>query len=155
MKPMRLMLKAGERLFINGAVVRFERRASVEILNDVEFLLETHVLQAHETTTPLRQLYFVVQLMLIDPSTAKETRGVFTHLISSLMTSFSNEEVLAGLRSVSHFISEKQCYEAMKTIRGLYAIEEKILASDDEAAAELRAAHFAAAGKTSTQFCAA
>ena len=56
---MQISLKAGERIYINGAVVRVDRKVSIELMNDVVFLLEAHVLQAEETTTPLRQLYFV------------------------------------------------------------------------------------------------
>jgi flagellar protein FlbT len=41
-----------------------DRKATIELLNDAAFLLETPVIQASEATTPLRQLYFVVQMML-------------------------------------------------------------------------------------------
>jgi flagellar biosynthesis activator protein FlaF len=56
--------RAGERLYLNGAVIRLDRKATIELLNDAAFLLETPVIQASEATTPLRQLYFVVQMML-------------------------------------------------------------------------------------------
>ena len=52
---MKIGLKAGERLFINGAVIRAERKTNIELLNDAVFLLEAHVLQPEEATTPLRQ----------------------------------------------------------------------------------------------------
>ena len=43
---MNITLRAGERFFINGAVIRIDRKASIELLNDVTFLLENHVMQA-------------------------------------------------------------------------------------------------------------
>jgi flagellar protein FlbT len=64
---LRISLKAGERIFINGAVLRVDRKVALEFLNDVTFLLENHVLQPEQATTPLRQLYFIVQMMLINP----------------------------------------------------------------------------------------
>ena len=67
---MNITLSAGERLFINGAVIRIDRKATIELLNDVTFLLENHVMQADEATTPLRQIYFAVQIMLMDPTAA-------------------------------------------------------------------------------------
>ena len=67
---MNITLRAGERLFINGAVIRIDRKASIELLNEVTFLLETHVMQTEEATTLVRQIYFAVQIMLMDPTAA-------------------------------------------------------------------------------------
>ena len=53
---LRISLKAGEKIFINGAVLRVDRKVALEFLNDVTFLLENHVLQPEEAKTPLRQL---------------------------------------------------------------------------------------------------
>ena len=66
-------LKRGEKLYVNGAVLRVDRRTSLEFLNDVTFLLENHVMQAEEAVTPERQLYFVVQSMIMDPGNAGMT----------------------------------------------------------------------------------
>ena len=44
-----------------------DRKVSLEFLNDVTFLLESHVIQVEDTTTPLRQLYFIAQTMLMEP----------------------------------------------------------------------------------------
>ena len=65
---MHISLRSGEKIYRNGAVVRVDRKVSIELLNDVTFLLEAHVMQPQDTNTPLRQLYFVVQTMLIDPA---------------------------------------------------------------------------------------
>jgi len=72
-----LSLKPNEKIFINGAVLQVAGRARIKILNDATFLLEPHVLQASDATTPLRQLYFSAQIMLIDPNSAEQARQVF------------------------------------------------------------------------------
>ena len=77
MKPFCINLKSGERIFINGAVLRVDRKVSIEFLNDVTFLLEAHVMQPGQTTTPFRQLYFMIQTMVIDPSNASNARRLF------------------------------------------------------------------------------
>jgi flagellar protein FlbT len=133
---MQVSLKAGERIFINGAVLRVDRKVTIELLNDVTFLLEGHVLQADQATTPLRQLYFVVQTMLMDPANAGSVSEVFAKTSGLLMAAFTNEEVLAGLRSVNELISAGKIFEALKTIRSLYPIEESILAGADASARE-------------------
>ena len=56
---MNISLRADEKIYINGAVLRVDRKVSIELLNDVTFLLESHVMQANDATTPLRQIYFV------------------------------------------------------------------------------------------------
>ena len=63
---MLLKLRAGEKLYINGAVIKVERKATIELLNDAAFLLEAHVIQPSEASTPLRQLYFVLQTQLME-----------------------------------------------------------------------------------------
>ena len=47
---MLLKLRAGEKLYINGAVIKVERKATIELLNDATFLLEAHVIQPDEAT---------------------------------------------------------------------------------------------------------
>ena len=76
-KPLCINLKSGERIFINGAVLRVDRKVSIEFLNDVTFLLEAHVMQPEQTTTPLRQLYFIMQTMVIDPADAATAKRLF------------------------------------------------------------------------------
>ena len=126
---MHISLRAGERIYVNGAVLRVDRKVSMELLNDVMFLLEHHVLHAEQATTPLRQLYFIVQTMLIEPAKAAEARQMFEQLHGLLRTSFENVAVLAGLDRVHELVSAGKVFEALKTIRVLFPIEDEILAS--------------------------
>jgi len=127
--PMQLSLRAGERIYINGAVVRVDRKVTLELLNDVSFLLEAHVLQAEETTTPLRQLYFVLQAMLVDPLNATRARTLFEHMHPSTLASFSNATVSAGLTSAAALVASGRIFDALRTIRSLFEIEDEILSS--------------------------
>jgi len=126
-KGFRISLRAGERIYINGAVLQPDRKVSLEFLNDVAFLLESHVMHAEDTTTPLRQLYFVVQTMLIDPATAHETRKMFDRSHGLLVASVKNEQILAGLRSAYDLVASDRIYEALREIRALFPIEAAIL----------------------------
>lgn len=121
---MNITLRAGERLFINGAVIRTDRKATIELLNDATFLLEAHVMQAGDATTPLRQIYFVVQVMLMDPLSAKTTVDLALSLIEKALDAFETPQVRAGLRSVIDLIGRNRYFEAMKTLRSLYPLEQ-------------------------------
>ncbi|TCT07949.1 flagellar biosynthesis repressor FlbT [Aquabacter spiritensis] len=129
-KPMQISLKAGERIFLNGAVIRVDRKVTIELLNDVTFLLESHVLQVEDTTTPLRQLYFAVQTMLIDPRNAEAAHALFQRQLASLMTVFESDGMVAALAQVGLLIERNRLFEALRVIRPLFLLEDSILHTD-------------------------
>lgn len=129
-KSFTISLRGGERLYINGAVLRFDRKVSIEVLNDVTFLLEHHVMKPEDTTTPLRQLYFVVQSIAIDPANANSARMMFETSHTLLLSAFKNEQVLAGLRSVRDLVKRERLFEALKILRSLFSVEDAILDAD-------------------------
>ncbi len=132
---LRISLKSGERIFINGAVLRVDRKVALEFLNDVTFLLENHVLQLEDATTPLRQLYFIAQMMLINPEGKEQSLSMFRKSITMLLTCFRDEEVLAELKRIDAMVVSGRAFDALKAIRGLYAIEDRILNSQEMTAA--------------------
>ncbi|MDE3175883.1 MAG: flagellar biosynthesis repressor FlbT [Pseudomonadota bacterium] len=121
---MNITLRAGERIYINGAVLRVDRKATLELMNDATFLLETHVMQAQDATTPLRQIYFVVQVMLMDPASARATTQLAASLIAKAQEAFDSAQIRRGLESVSDFIGRTRYFEAMKALRVMYPLEQ-------------------------------
>lgn len=126
-KSISISLKAGERIYLNGAVIRVDRKASLEILNDVVFLLEAHVLQPDQTTTPLRQLYFSLQTTLMDPKNGAAGLMLFRQLFPTTLASFSNQTVVTALVGVLARVDGGQVFAAMRELRELFAIEDTIL----------------------------
>jgi flagellar protein FlbT len=130
---LRITLKPGEKIYVNGAVLRADRKVSLEFLNDVQFLLETHVLQPDDATTPLRQLYFVIQTMLMAPDGSDQAQLMYRRSLPLTMSCFGDERVRAALKDVDRCVWEGQVYEALKILRGLYGLEEMILAGAEAA----------------------
>lgn len=128
MKKLQISLKPGERIYVNGAVLKVDRKVSVEFLNDVSFLLEHHVLHPEDTRTPLRQLYFIVQTVLIDPANSDDARAMFYASLASLLASLENAKILDGLAEVRDFFERGRPFDALKVLRSLFAIEDDILA---------------------------
>ena len=124
---LRISLKSGERIFVNGAVLRVDRKVAVEFLNDVTFLLENHVLQPEDATTPLKQLYFIAQMILINPEGAEQSTNMFRKSVVMLLTCFKNEEIVSELKKIDGMVTQGRAFDALKAIRGLYAIEDRIL----------------------------
>jgi flagellar biosynthesis repressor protein FlbT len=120
---MNITLRAGERLFVNGAVLRIDRKATIALLNDVTFLLENHVMQADEATSPLRQIYFAVQIMLMDPANAEGARALASKLISAAIATFKTPAIVTGLKAVAELVARAKTFEALKALRALYPLE--------------------------------
>jgi flagellar protein FlbT len=124
---LKITLKPGEKIYVNGAVIRTDRKVSLEFLNDVQFLLENHVMQPEAAVTPLRQLYFIVQIMLMSPQEADDARAMFRKSLPRLIDSFSSDAIKADLKQVDQLVAEGQVYDAMKMLRGLFPREDNIL----------------------------
>ncbi|MGY3617838.1 flagellar protein FlbT [Bradyrhizobium sp. USDA 10063] len=130
-KPICISLRGGERIYVNGAVLRVDRKVTLELINDVTFLLESQVMQVTDATTPLRQLYFVVQLMLMSPHDVEETKAVYRLQRSGLLAAAENAEILDGLEQIDKLVESKRYYEALRKIRALFEVEQVILAGGD------------------------
>lgn len=128
MKKLQISLKPGGRIYVNGAVLKVDRKVSIEFLNDVTFLLEHHVLQPSDTHTPLRQLYFIIQTVLIDPANSEDARSMFHSAHAALLASFKNSTIINGLIEVGDAFERGRPFDALKILRPLFVIEDEIIA---------------------------
>ena len=124
---MRISLRAGEKFYINGAVLRVDRKVSFELLNDATFLLEAHVMNVGDVTTPLRQLYFIVQIMLMNSADTPAATELFDKALENSRRIFLDPRILAGLKTVEQLVAENRKFDALKTIRTLLPIEAEVL----------------------------
>lgn len=124
---MLIHLKRNEKLFINGAVIRLDRRGSIELLNDAQFLLENHVLQAEDAITPLRQLYFIIQTMLMDPENAHLTACLLESHAAKIRAASSNVQYRAAATTAAELAEKAEYFEALKLLRRHFALESEIL----------------------------
>jgi flagellar protein FlbT len=129
---LKITLKANEKIYVNGAVIKTDRKVSLEFLNDVQFLLEGHVLQPEDAKTPLRQLYFIIQIILMNPDGATDARDMLRKSLPLMLSCFSNDQILASLKHIDQLVSEGHVYEALKALRGLYPLEASILAAEGD-----------------------
>lgn len=125
--PTRVTLRPGERIFVNGAVLSWDGRGSFDILNDVPYLLERDILHAQQTVTPLRQLYYILQTMVLEPGGVEDARNIYKQTMDALTEAFINEDVLIGLAIVRRQVAEGTIFAALKTLQSLVPIEDRIL----------------------------
>ena len=126
---MHISLRAGDKIYINGAVLRVDRKVAIELLNDATFLLAAHVMNVEDATTPLRQLYFIIQIMLMSPTDSGDAREMFASAVASTISASQNAAFAAGLRDIERLVEAKRVFEALKAVRALFPMEAEILAA--------------------------
>ena len=129
---MLIHLKRNERLFINGAVIRLDRRGTIELMNDAQFLLENHILQPEDATTPLRQLYFVVQTMIMDPQNAHLTSTLFHAQVLQIANLARNQTYLELIESVRRLVERENYFETLKLLRRSFSMEDLLIQRTEE-----------------------
>jgi flagellar biosynthesis repressor protein FlbT len=120
---LKITLRAGERIFINGGVLRVDRKVSIELMNDVIFLLEQHVMKPEDTTTPFKQLYFMIQMMLMDPALHMKARTMARESVSNLLGSIGNRHLIQGLIETADLLDSDRPFDALKKVRTLLPLE--------------------------------
>lgn len=135
---MHITLRANEKIFINGAVLKVDRKTSIELMNDAVFLLEAHVMLERDATTPLRQLYYIVQLMLMEARERAENRAMFASHCAAMAKAYDDAAILDGVARVSALVGRSRHFEALKAIRGLLPREAVLTGRPHEAGVRIK-----------------
>ena len=134
---MHITLRANEKIFINGAVLKVDRKTSIELMNDAVFLLEAHVIHERDATTPLRQLYYIVQLMLMEPGERAENKAMFQQQIAAMQAVYTDPAIQDGLLKIGAMVLKTRHFEALKVIRSLLPVEDRLTGRDVESSSRL------------------
>lgn len=116
---MNISLRRGERIFINGAVIRVDRKVCLELLNDVTFLLEHHIIQSDEANTPLKQLYLAVQTILMAPTDGDASLAISLSLIKNYLLITNDNQLIHYLIEVKNYLEMNRPFEALKSLRNV------------------------------------
>ena len=126
--PLKLSLKPGEKLVINGAVVENgERRATLVLQNKASVLREKDIMQQQEADTPAKRIYFPVMMMYLDQGAGGEAYNEFVLRMTEFMGAIENPEVLAECVALSRDVMAGEYYKGLLRCRKLMAYEEKLL----------------------------
>lgn len=137
MGNIRIYLKANEKIFINGAVLKVDRKVSFELMNDVTFLLESHVMQKEDANTPMKQLYFVVQMMLMHPIDVEQPMALFKSMTANILRTTQTAELISGIKNIDVEVSTGKYFTGLKMIRELIPVEDSIINSSADMKVEL------------------
>ncbi len=121
--------------------MRLDRRGTVELMNDAQFLLENHIMQPDAASTPLRQLYFVIQTMILDPVNAHLTTVLLQSQASLIKKHSKCDLYLQVVSSAEQLVQSENFFEALKVLRKSFLMEDQLLSGQTQTSkGEVRAA---------------
>ncbi len=128
--PLKISLKPGEKVVINGAVIsNGDRRASFVLQNKASVLRERDIMQAEEANTPARRIYFPVMMMYLDEGGQDDYYTEFSTRMNEFMDAVQRPEVITECIRINKDVANKDYYVALKACRKLFEYEEQLLAS--------------------------
>ena len=124
--PLKVVLKPGERMVIDGAVIRNgNTKAVFTIENKVPLLREKDILAQKDATTVCRQIYYVIQLMYIDKTDPVSHHDAYWKLVHPLVKAAPSSVALVD--RISAQILAGHHYQALKLAKKLMAFEEEVM----------------------------
>jgi flagellar protein FlbT len=129
---MHITLRPGEKLYLNGAVLRADRKVSIELMNDATFLLEAHIMHADKATTPIRQLYFVVQMMLMNPLETTAPLRLFKESVERMQNAYTDATMLEVIGLTHKLVTIERYFDALKIMRSVFDRDEALMASEKD-----------------------
>ncbi|MBM4188719.1 MAG: flagellar protein FlbT [Gemmatimonadetes bacterium] len=124
--PLRISLRAGERLIVGGAVVRNGgHRCDLVIENDVPILRGKDVLSLDEASSPCKRIQFAIQLMYVDPEHRSSHRTLLRQLVAEVLEASPSMRQL--IEEIDDKIAAGQYYQALRLGRQLILYEQELI----------------------------
>lgn len=121
---LRLTLKPGERVAINGAViVNGDRRTSLAIENQAQILREKDIMTLAEADSPAKRIYLAILLLALDPGNARRHRAAYESRLTEFAAAVSDRRALSACASLAAAVANRQLYQALSLCRGLMEFE--------------------------------
>jgi flagellar protein FlbT len=126
---LKLTLKPGERVAVNGAViVNGDRRVSFLIENQARVLRERDILKPENADTPAKRIYVPIMLMYLDPSSKAGLMSVYEARLSEFANAVSNPAALQTCLKLAANVANGEYYRALADCRSLIEFEKTRLA---------------------------
>lgn len=138
--PLKIQLKPKERVIINGAVIEGhpDNRTEIVVMNNASVMRQKHILQESESDTPVKRLYFQLQMLYIDEEHCNDYMGPYQKFYKDLSDTFSLPTIKASMLLIDEAVQKGKYYDAMKICRDLIKVEAELfkignpMADDDE-----------------------
>jgi len=128
---LKLSLKPGEKIVVNGAVmVNGDRRSTMVLQNKASLLREKDILQAEDVNTPVKHIYFPIMLMYMDEKGHKKYYEEFVLRMTELLGVVEDPVAKTLCVGVSKDVMEAEYYRALMKCKKLFDYENERLGYD-------------------------
>ena len=124
--PLKLTLGKGERLIVNGAVIRNDgESASLLFENQAHILRQKDILAQDGASTPAAQVYMALQCAYLFPERRGDHLRDYRQLIDDYVEAAPSAQTIA--QEIDQKVDGEQLYESLKACRQLLAHESEVL----------------------------
>lgn len=121
---LKLVLKPGERIAINGAVVtNGERRSTLIVENRARVLRQGDIIQPEAVTTPATRIYFPVMMLYLDPVENAHYTKDYEQSLLEFTAAISDPAALSDCARLSAAVATQDFYGALNICRRLMDFE--------------------------------
>lgn len=132
---LRISLRDGEKMIVNGAVLRAVGRTDIFVENQAAILRGREIMSPDEATTPARRLYSATMMTYIGDGDLGTYQDRIVVLLSELMLAFEAEEAKLACIRFANRVATADLYRALSECRDLIAYETDAFARVDAQAA--------------------
>ncbi|MFM9977357.1 MAG: flagellar biosynthesis repressor FlbT [Sphingomonadaceae bacterium] len=123
---LRITLRDGEQMIVNGAVLRAAGRTELCVENSVTLLRGREVMTPDEATTPARRLYYATMLAYIDPDGASRYQDTIVSCLDGLMEALELHDAKAACARFARKAATGDFYRALADCRVLIQYETEV-----------------------------
>lgn len=132
---LKIRLRQGEKMVVNGAVLRAASPTTLWLENDAAILRGREVMRPEEADTPARRLYYACMLAYLDPAGRQAHQESILTLLDDLMRALETPGAKISCASLAYDVALGDYYRALSHGRQLIDHEAALLG---EAAGQAR-----------------
>ena len=126
--PLKVELKSGEKIILNGAVVRLVGPPSAILIeNQATLLRERDVITPDRADTPAKRVAFTIQLMYLDPDNVGAYRADYERLMADFRGAIRTPAIVERLGEIGRAVDQRQFYKALSLMRAVLRHERRVL----------------------------
>jgi flagellar protein FlbT len=126
---LKLVLKPGERVAINGAViVNGDRRTTIAIENQARVLRERDILRPRDADTPAKRIYLPIMMMALEPERKAQFLPHYEARLVEFTEAIVDREALQECAHLAAAVANGEFYRALTLCKRLMEFEKLRLA---------------------------
>lgn len=118
-----ISLGEGERIIVNGAVLRAKARLRLAVENQVAILRGRDVMTPEEADTPGKRLYYTCMLAYIDEAHVEQHREDLATFLTDFVGALESLEAKATCARIASFAASSNFYRALMECRNIIRYE--------------------------------